>query len=102
MAVMISEVYDALREVGVSEEKSRRAAEAVAVQEPRLTAIETRLTGVETRLGTVEGRLTVVETRLTAVEGHLTAVKSRLDFMQWQIGIVAALQIATLVKLFVY
>jgi len=31
---MITEVYDALREVGVSEEKARRAAEAVAVQEP--------------------------------------------------------------------
>ena len=54
MAVMISEVYDALREVGVSEEKARRAAEAVAVQEPRFTAIETRLTRVETRLGVLQ------------------------------------------------
>ena len=30
---MISKVYDALREVGVSEEKARRAAEAAAVQD---------------------------------------------------------------------
>lgn len=41
MAVMISEVYDARREIGVSEEKARAAAEAVALQEPRLSAIET-------------------------------------------------------------
>jgi hypothetical protein len=81
MAVMISEVYDALRELGVSEEKARRAAEAVAVQEPRLT-------GIETRLNTIDARL--------------TAVEARLNFMQWQIGIVAALQIAILVKVFVH
>ena len=80
MAVVISEVYDALREVGVSEERARRAAEAVWVQGPRLTAIETRL---------------------NAIDGRLTGVESRLNFMQWQIGIVAALQIAALVKLFV-
>jgi hypothetical protein len=30
MATMIAEVYDALREAGASEEKSRKAAEAVA------------------------------------------------------------------------
>lgn len=102
MAVMISEVYDALREIGVPEDKARRAAEAVAVQEPRLTAIETRLTAVETRLSSVDGRLTAVENRLNAVDGRLTAVESRLNFMQWQIGIVAALQIAALVKLFIH
>ena len=81
MAVMISEVYDALREVGVSEEKARRAAEAVAVQEPRLTAIEARL---------------------NAIDARLTTLEARLNFMQWQIGIVAALQIAALIKLFVH
>jgi hypothetical protein len=79
MAVMISEVYDALREIGVSEEKARRAAEAVAVQEPRLTAIEGRL---------------------TAMDGRLSHIDARLGFQQWQIAIVAALQVAALVKLF--
>jgi hypothetical protein len=81
MAAMISEVYDALREVGVSEEKARRAAEAVAVQEPRLTPIEARL---------------------NALQSRLSGVASRLTFIQWQIGIIAALQIAILVKLFVH
>ena len=51
-------------------------AEAVAVQEPRLTSIETRL-------GTLDGRLTSVESRLRAVDGRLTVVESRLNFMQW-------------------
>jgi hypothetical protein len=34
--------------------------------------------------------------------GRLTAVESRLNSMQWQTGIIAALQIAALVKLFIH
>jgi hypothetical protein len=77
---MITEVYHALREVGVSEKK-RGVAEAVAVQEPaadldRNSARQSRQPP-DWRGG-------------------------RLNFMQWQIGIIAALQIAALVKLFVH
>jgi hypothetical protein len=35
---MISEVYDALKEAGASEEKARKAAEAVATYEKSLCA----------------------------------------------------------------
>jgi len=38
--VMISEVYDALKEAGASEEKARKAAEAVASFEHRFSNIE--------------------------------------------------------------
>jgi len=40
MATMISEVYDALREAGASEEKSRKAAEAIAAYDNRFNKIE--------------------------------------------------------------
>ena len=43
MATMISEVYDALLEAGASEEKARKAAEAVAAYDQRFAAVETRM-----------------------------------------------------------
>ena len=39
MATMLGEVYDALREIGVSEEKARKAAEAMASYDPQIAAI---------------------------------------------------------------
>jgi hypothetical protein len=44
MPIMIAEVYDALREAGASEDKSRKAAEVLAGFESRFTKIETDLT----------------------------------------------------------
>jgi len=43
MKIMIAEVYDALKEAGASEEKSRAAAEAVASYENRFAAIKRKL-----------------------------------------------------------
>ncbi len=40
VATMISEVYDALREAGASEDKSRKAAEAVAAYNSRFASID--------------------------------------------------------------
>jgi hypothetical protein len=43
MSTMISEVYDALKEAGASEEKARKAAEAIAAYENRFAKIEADL-----------------------------------------------------------
>ena len=43
MATMISEVYDALLEAGASEEKARKAAEAVVAYDQRFAVLETRM-----------------------------------------------------------
>lgn len=43
MALMISEVYYALIEAGASEDKSCKAAEAVAAYENRLISVENKL-----------------------------------------------------------
>lgn len=47
MTILVSEVYDAFREAGVSEEKSRAAASALASYEHRFAAIERRLAVVQ-------------------------------------------------------
>lgn len=43
MATMISEVYDALMEAGASQEKARKAAEALASYESRFSRVEADL-----------------------------------------------------------
>ncbi len=43
MSVMISEVYEAFRDAGVSDEEARAAAESIASLEPRLDRIDAEL-----------------------------------------------------------
>jgi hypothetical protein len=51
MSTMISEVYDALREAGASEEKSRKAAEAIAAYDNRFHKIEQDLAVLKWMIG---------------------------------------------------
>lgn len=50
---MIAEVYDALIEAGASQEKARKAAEAIA-------GYESRFAGIEVRLERMEGKITLL------------------------------------------
>lgn len=50
---MISEVYDALKEAGASEDKARKAAEAIAGYENRFARIEADLTLLKWMVGFV-------------------------------------------------
>ena len=50
MTTMIAEVYDALIEAGASQEKARKAAEAIAGYESRFTEIEKRLERMEGKI----------------------------------------------------
>jgi hypothetical protein len=60
MATMISEVYDALKEAGASEEKARKAAEAVAAYENRFTKIGADLMLLKWMAGYLVGGTTVI------------------------------------------
>lgn len=51
MSTMISKVYDALKEAGASEEKSRKAAEAIANYENRFSRIESDLAVLKWMVG---------------------------------------------------
>jgi hypothetical protein len=48
---MITEVYDALREGGTSEEKARKAAEALANYDDRFSSVERRLSVMTWQIG---------------------------------------------------
>ena len=50
MTTMIAEVYDALIEAGASQDKARKAAEAIAGYESRFTEIEKRLERMEGKI----------------------------------------------------
>jgi hypothetical protein len=50
MTTMIAEVYDALIEAGASQEKARKAAEAIAGYESRFNEIEKRLERIEGKI----------------------------------------------------
>ena len=86
---MVTEVYDALREAGASEEKSRMAAEALANYDDRFNRMDNRLTEVKSGL-----------------ELQITAVRSDVTLLKWMTGtlggLILAFQIAVFLKLFVH
>lgn len=51
MSTMIFEVYDALKEAGATEDKARKAAEALAAYENRFSRIEADLNLLKWMLG---------------------------------------------------
>lgn len=82
MTTMIREVYDAFREVGVSDETAAAAAEAIeGVRETE-------------RLHRIEERLRTIEERLTRLDGRFT-------LLQWMVGFLLALSLANLSTLLV-
>jgi hypothetical protein len=82
MATMISEVYDALLEAGASEEKARKAAEAVAASDQRFAAMETRLVQLDGKFETFRAEL-----------------KGEMAWVKWLLGINMVLTLGVLWKL---
>ena len=72
MSTMISEVYDAFKEAGASEEKARKAAEAIA--------------GYENRFAKIDERFAIMD--------------GRLVLLQWMLGFNLAMTLAILWKVF--
>jgi len=60
MAVMLVEVLDALREIGVSEEKARKVAEALATHEPAFAAIRSDLRLLQWQVGGLYAMLLLI------------------------------------------
>jgi len=52
VALLITEVYDALRAINVPEDKARKAAEALANYDPQLRAVERELAVLRWMVGT--------------------------------------------------
>ena len=83
MPVMPSELYDALREAGATEDKARAAAEAVAEYREGIARLEARLDRAVTEL---RGEITQLRTELRAEIRHT----------RWMIGANTALILLTL------
>ena len=90
MSTMISEVYDALKEAGASEEKARKAAEALAGYENRFTQLDRALDVLDRKW---EQRFARVDERFAKVEGEVV-------LLRWMIGFNLALTVAILWKVF--
>jgi hypothetical protein len=87
----------ALREKGgFTEQAAEATAEAInaALGEQMASKVD-----LERAVERLEHR---IDQQVGGVDRRVDKLTARLNFMQWQIGIVAALQIATLVKLFVH
>lgn len=82
MATMVSAVYDAFLDAGASQDKARKAAEAMVVHGDRAQSLQQDSAG----------EFAKIEQRFTKVEGELTLLK-------WMVGATTALVIAVLLKL---
>ncbi len=76
MSTMISEVYDALKEAGASEEKARKAAEVLASYDDRFNRIE------------------------NDIATFRAEVRGEMNLMRWMLGFNLAFTVAILWKVF--
>lgn len=60
MGTMISEIYDALKDAGASEEKSRKAAEVLANQDNRFSKIDADLNLLKWMVGATFSGVTAI------------------------------------------
>jgi hypothetical protein len=86
MALMLAELYDALKEAGASEEKARQAAETVAQFDMRLGRIESRLSMLIWAVGAnvaatiaAFGMLVTINGRLGEISGQLSQIAQLLQ-----------------------
>ena len=75
MATMVVEVYDALRSVGVAEDKAAKAAEAMATLEPQFAVMRQEY------------------------RSEFAAVRSDMRVLKWQVGLLYAITGPTLLLL---
>lgn len=61
MSTMIAEVYDALREAGASDEKSKAAAMAVAEYDNRFDSLDLKLASMDGELAVIKAELAMVK-----------------------------------------
>jgi hypothetical protein len=76
MSTMISEVYDALKEAGASEDKARKAAEVLANYDARFNKIE------------------------SDIAAFRAEVRGEFNLMRWMLGFNLAFTVAILWKVF--
>ena len=82
MTTMISELYDALKEAGASEEKARRAAEALASYDAQFAAVRQDIANVRSEL-----------------KQDIERTNGRINTLTWMVGTNIILTIGVLGRL---
>jgi len=57
MSLMVTELYDALKDAGASEDHARKAAGAVAAHEQHFARLDQRMTSVEGKIDTLRAEV---------------------------------------------
>jgi hypothetical protein len=93
-----TELFDALRDAGVSEERARAAAAAVvAPDDKRFAELNEHFKYLFSQ---VDLRLKSIVERLQSIDVRLGRVETTLSHHRWIMGVILALQVTILVKLF--
>jgi hypothetical protein len=69
MALMSREVYDALREIGVSDDQALKTAEALALPNKDIADLRTDIAVIKTTMEQLQHRLTILMTLVIVVLG---------------------------------
>ncbi len=86
MSTMITELYEALKEAGVSEEKSKAASQAIADYEERISKANISMRELDKKM---EVGFANMETRIS--ESYMSLVKWFAGMMIAQAGVIVAL-----------
>lgn len=84
MAVMMGNLYSALKQAGADDENARRAAEEVAAYENRIGDLKTEL-----------------KAELASLRMEFASVRGELSLLKWMIGFNLAMTVALVVRLFI-
>ncbi|MCC3246299.1 hypothetical protein LG047_13375 [Methylocystis sp. WRRC1] len=90
MAVMHSEAYEVMREIGAPEEKAIKAATALSRRDRDLGGDIDDLTG-DIRI--IKKDVATLETEMKDVKKHVATLKSDRMVLKWMVGFSLALQI---------
>lgn len=103
MTAVVKEVYDAFKKAGVPEKEAWDAAAALSTHETRFADLKADLDGfrrdVNNRFDAVERRLDRLEHEVGTLKREITEIKTELHMHRWAFGIIAAMQIAILIRL---
>jgi hypothetical protein len=93
-----TELYDALKSAGVTEERARAAAAAVvAPDDKRFAELNEHFKYL---FGQADLRLKSMVERLQSIDVRLGVVETRLSHHKWIMAVILAFQVAILLKLF--
>ena len=91
-------MIDALIAAGAPDAKARAAAEAMA----GFDAYEARFVRVEANIGELKRDVAELKRDVVEIKHRLSAVERDTHLLKWMVGFLLAMQVATLLKLFLH